>query len=125
MLEHLSPHADPQSPAMQTWSQMLGRQPRRLKNLWLLVLSLCAGSAITKLLHDQWTTRDTPDAVRDTAPYGGRQDLAIVVASQSGDNTTWLDSFQNWSKHIYVTDDPTASLTVPANRGREGMAYLT
>ncbi|KAF2167042.1 hypothetical protein M409DRAFT_66134 [Zasmidium cellare ATCC 36951] len=110
---------------MQTWSQVLGKHPRRLKNFWLLVIGLCAGSAITKILHDQWTAWDAPDTVQHTAPYSDRQDLALVVASQSGDNTTWLDSFQNWSKHIYVTDDPTANLTVPANRGREGMAYLT
>lgn len=52
--------------------------------------------------------------------------VALVVASQLRDNTTWLnDGFPVWQQHIYVTDDPNASLAVPANKGREGMVYLT
>ncbi|KXL48576.1 hypothetical protein M433DRAFT_14 [Acidomyces richmondensis BFW] len=53
-------------------------------------------------------------------------EVAVVVASQTKDDTTWLrDVFPTWDKKIYVTDDPSAPLTVPANRGREGMVYLT
>ena len=52
--------------------------------------------------------------------------VAMVVASQTTDDTTWLnDVFTDWEKNIYVTDDPNAELTVPANKGREGMVYLT
>lgn len=52
--------------------------------------------------------------------------VAIVAASQSSDNTQWLkDGFPDWDKHIYVTNDHNAELTVPMNKGREGMVYLT
>lgn len=52
--------------------------------------------------------------------------VTIIVASQMSDDTTWLEtSFPHWHKMIYVTDDPNAALTVPANSGREAMVYLT
>ena len=51
---------------------------------------------------------------------------AVVVASQRTENATWLSTyFPNWEKNIYAVDDPTAELTVPKNKGRESMAYLT
>lgn len=50
----------------------------------------------------------------------------LVVASMRGDNTSWLtDSLPDWHKSIYVVDDQTAELTVPVNKGRESMVYLT
>lgn len=56
-----------------------------------------------------------------TFPY----DVTLVVASQRTDDTTWLENtFPEWSKKIYVTDNQNAALTVPTNRGREGMVYL-
>ncbi|KAM3423756.1 hypothetical protein BST61_g1161 [Cercospora zeina] len=54
-----------------------------------------------------------------------RKAVEVVVASQKSDDTTWLDAFANWPRAIYVTDDPEAALTVPTNKGREGMVYLT
>ena len=51
--------------------------------------------------------------------------VALVVASQTTDNTTWLEgSFPTWGKSIYLTDAP-SNLSVPANKGRESMVYLT
>jgi hypothetical protein len=51
---------------------------------------------------------------------------AVVVASQSSENATWLDEyFPEWEKNIYRVDDPNAPLTVPKNKGRESMVYLT
>jgi len=53
-------------------------------------------------------------------------EAALVVASQTKDNTTWLrENYKNWRKEIYVVDDTTAPLTVPVNKGREAMVYLT
>jgi hypothetical protein len=50
----------------------------------------------------------------------------LVVASLVGDDTSWLDEFfSDWKTNIYVVNDPSASLTVPKNKGREAMAYLT
>jgi hypothetical protein len=52
--------------------------------------------------------------------------VAMVVASQKGEDTTWLQTaFLEWEKNVYITNDPTAELTVPANKGRESMVYLT
>lgn len=52
--------------------------------------------------------------------------IGTVVASRSGDNTTWLPSlFPDWKHSIYVTDQPNATLSVPRNQGRESMVYLT
>jgi hypothetical protein len=51
--------------------------------------------------------------------------LALVVASQTTDNTTWLEEvFPTWEKVVYLTDAP-SDLSVPANKGRESMVYLT
>jgi hypothetical protein len=51
--------------------------------------------------------------------------VALVVASQTTDNTSWLgESFPTWEKAIYLTDAP-SNLSVPVNKGREGMVYLT
>lgn len=51
--------------------------------------------------------------------------VALVVASQAADNTLWLDGvFPSWEKAIYLADAP-SQLSVPANKGREGMVYLT
>ncbi|KAF2126795.1 hypothetical protein P153DRAFT_70073 [Dothidotthia symphoricarpi CBS 119687] len=51
---------------------------------------------------------------------------AVVVASQASENATWLDEyFPQWEKNIYRVDDPQAPLTVPKNKGRESMVYLT
>ena len=51
---------------------------------------------------------------------------AFVVASQSSENATWLEEyFPHWEKNIYHVDDPSAELTVPKNKGRESMVYLT
>jgi hypothetical protein len=50
----------------------------------------------------------------------------LVVASLVGDDISWLDEpFSDWKTNIYVVNDPNASLTVPKNKGREAMAYLT
>lgn len=55
-----------------------------------------------------------------------RRRTAVVVASQASENATWLDKyFPQWEKNIYRVDDPDARLTVPKNKGRESMVYLT
>lgn len=52
--------------------------------------------------------------------------IGTVVASQTRDNTTWLPSlFPDWHHNIFVADQPDATLSVPQNKGREVMTYLT
>lgn len=67
-----------------------------------------------------------PKAVTEKPQAKGISNIGLVVASQAKDNTSWLAGLPSqWHTYVYVVDDPTASLTVPENKGREGMAYLT
>ena len=51
---------------------------------------------------------------------------SIVVASVKSDDTRWLaEELPEWHASVYVADDPYAKLTVPKNKGREAMSYLT
>ncbi|KAI1272517.1 hypothetical protein F5Y07DRAFT_379716 [Xylaria sp. FL0933] len=54
------------------------------------------------------------------------RDLELVVASVKAEDTSWFHAYlPSWHKNIYVADDPSAPLTVPTNKGREAMVYLT
>ncbi|GAB7323565.1 hypothetical protein MBLNU13_g07067t1 [Cladosporium sp. NU13] len=68
--------------------------------------------------HDQGPE---PEVIDEPAP----ERIMLVVASQTTDNTTWLDgSFPSWERSVYLTDAP-SNLGVPVNKGRESMVYLT
>ncbi|EDN10164.1 predicted protein [Histoplasma mississippiense (nom. inval.)] len=50
----------------------------------------------------------------------------IVVASLKDDDTSWVAEYlSDWNANIYVVDDPRSELTVPMNKARESMVYLT
>ncbi|KAK4447111.1 hypothetical protein QBC34DRAFT_410452 [Podospora aff. communis PSN243] len=52
--------------------------------------------------------------------------VELVVASTQRENTSWVHrNLPDWSHSIYVVDDASAMLTVPQNKGREAMVYLT
>lgn len=52
--------------------------------------------------------------------------VEMVVASMKHENVSWLDEYlPEWKKNIYVVDDNKAKLTVPMNKGREAMVFLT
>ncbi|KAF2740152.1 hypothetical protein EJ04DRAFT_518942 [Polyplosphaeria fusca] len=56
----------------------------------------------------------------------GARRTAVVIASQKTEDPKWLDEyFPQWEKNIYKVDDQDAPLTVPKNKGRESMVYLT
>lgn len=56
----------------------------------------------------------------------GGDEVELVVASMRKENVTWLHEYlPDWKKSIYVVDDPTAEFTVPLNKGREAMVFLT
>ena len=63
----------------------------------------------------------------DEAPVGGSTSkYSFIMASRKSDNTTWIkENFPNWGLIRYVVDDPEAQYTVPKNKGREAMVYLT
>ncbi|KAH7385903.1 hypothetical protein BKA66DRAFT_415620 [Pyrenochaeta sp. MPI-SDFR-AT-0127] len=82
-----------------------------------------------ELLDDHRTsaTSHTQDEKKLKANAGIKpRKTAVVVASQASENATWLHQyFPDWEKNIYRVDDPNAPLTVPKNKGRESMVYLT
>ena len=74
------------------------------------------------------TRVEWPPVVPTIAPEEAKKNVldrvVLVVASQMTDNTTWLHTgFPTWEKWIYLTDTP-SNLSVPVNKGREGMVYL-
>ncbi|RYP81642.1 hypothetical protein DL770_005850 [Monosporascus sp. CRB-9-2] len=55
-----------------------------------------------------------------------RDDVELVVASTKQEDTSWIQKYlPDWYTYKYVVDDPTAPFTVPKNKGREAMVYLT
>ncbi|KMU77761.1 hypothetical protein CISG_01517 [Coccidioides immitis RMSCC 3703] len=67
--------------------------------------------------------------ISSTSPSISSSDLLfkhLVVASLKSDNTSWVgEHLPDWQAKVYVADDPKAQLTVPLNKGRESMVYLT
>ncbi|EFR01862.1 hypothetical protein MGYG_04860 [Nannizzia gypsea CBS 118893] len=69
---------------------------------------------------------------KPTKPYvlrAARKDdntVEMVIASKQQDNVTWLNEYlPSWKKNIYVVDDSFAELSIPDNKGREAMVFLT
>ncbi|KAF2162111.1 hypothetical protein M409DRAFT_27491 [Zasmidium cellare ATCC 36951] len=102
---------------------------RRLGHLWIcctcLLILFLVGSRSAH--YSPWPSSSSGNAQEPLGNASSQTlDVDLIVASQAKDNTTWLlDEFADWRKLIYVTDDPKAALTVPRNKGREGMVYLT
>ncbi len=68
----------------------------------------------------------TPGGKPPEGKKKNEHDLELVVASVKAEDTSWFHThLPSWHKNIYVADDPGAPLTVPRNKGREAMVYLT
>lgn len=80
-----------------------------------------------ELLDDSLATPSREkDLKPQVTPTPKKRRTAVVVASQASENATWLNEyFPSWEANIYRVDDPDAPLTVPKNKGRESMVYLT
>lgn len=80
------------------------------------------GSVVNISVGGNRAISDNKEGVKGQTP----RRTAVVVASQTGENSTWLEEyFPQWEKNIYKVDDQNAPLTVPVNKGRESMVYLT
>jgi hypothetical protein len=94
------------------------RSGRRASPILIAVAVLLTLLGLHLHLQRDWSSAvsqpiKTPPAVR------------VVVASLRSEDTSWVHRhLPNWSRHIYIVDDPTAEFTVPKNRGREAMVYL-
>jgi hypothetical protein len=92
---------------------------RRLRRV---LLGFGAFVVIGLVLRASWFgPSDT--ALTDIAASGSK---VFVVASMKNDDTSWITEYlPGWTLIRYVVDDPKAQYTVPKNKGREAMVYLT
>lgn len=103
-----------------------------------LILWLCFSLVLMLLLlmtprpHvSRWEWRATTTTTTAPSSTTGslervREEKRIVVASVKDDDTTWLQQrLPEWPVSRYVVDDHEANLTIPFNKGRESMVYLT
>ncbi|KAK0725277.1 hypothetical protein B0H67DRAFT_483041 [Lasiosphaeris hirsuta] len=52
--------------------------------------------------------------------------VEVVVASLKHEDTSWVrQHIPEWSRSIYIVNDPENALTVPKNKGHEAMVYMT
>jgi hypothetical protein len=95
---------------------MLARSARaRGSVLPILILVACSWLLVLHT-HIQW----------DWIPFAKEPPVEVVVASLSTEDTAWVHRYlPGWARSVYVVDDPSARLTVPQNKGREAMVYLT
>ncbi|CAM1505157.1 Fc.00g107940.m01.CDS01 [Cosmosporella sp. VM-42] len=105
---------------------------RRLRQRINLVLACVAALTLLVLFRKSFvpvphTAPPTVDLEHGTAGAKlGDNDVEMVIASMKRENVTWLNDYLlDWKKNIYVVDDPSAELTVPVNKGREAMVFLT
>ena len=96
---------------------------RRYLLPWGLTLAFLALLSI--LYRAPFNDAPSPPSAPELGPKSAFR-KEIVVASQSDDDTSWLEKeLQGWGRSIYIVNDKTAKLTVPINKGREAMVYLT
>ena len=109
------------------------RRRNREKSILLTIFIVCAiyfifyaDTSKRELVYDD---EEMLKEIRDARQASAQKPLIqkdMVVASMQKDNISWLfEEFPDWHKNIYVVDDPNADLTVPQNKGRESMVYLT
>lgn len=78
----------------------------------------------------------TSSSPKPQASFPAKEDISVgttpqrsktlVVSSMKKDDTRWIEqNIGGWDIHRYITDDATARYTVPKNKGREAMVYLT
>ncbi len=66
------------------------------------------------------------DWSHNVSPFATPPPVEVVVASLKSENTSWVQQhLPSWFHSIYIVDDPSAKLTVPRNKGREAMVYLS
>lgn len=67
-----------------------------------------------------------PEVQPESQPGQTPRKVELVVASTKKEDTAWVGKhFPDWHPQIYVVNDKHAALTVPKNKGREAMVYLT
>lgn len=74
----------------------------------------------------RWVNRpSSPKKPIDPHPHLSK---SLVIASTTNSDLSWLPSAllsSHWTPNVYTTDNSSAPLTVPVNKGNEAMVYLT
>lgn len=97
---------------------------RNLRGLFAVALGLIL---VGLLWRAPFLGMPTPAAVTDNdRKPSGSISKTLVVASKTQDNTSWLhEHLPDWDVRRFVVDGSSQQLTVPKNKGREAMVYLT
>jgi len=91
----------------------------RRRSLRRVLLGFGLFAVIGLILRASWSSDSTPVPQKAASK-------AFIVASMKNDNTDWIqENLPGWDLIRYVVDDPKAKYTVPRNKGREAMVYLT
>ncbi|OAX83515.1 hypothetical protein ACJ72_02130 [Emergomyces africanus] len=107
-------------PAYRPPSPRLLRQPPAISGITLIACLAVFFLFCSFVNHCFFSFLSSPSYVSDL------ENRELVVASMSTADTSWLiENLPEWKLNIYVVDDPDARLTVPKNKGREAMVYLT
>ncbi|KXX74632.1 hypothetical protein MMYC01_208521 [Madurella mycetomatis] len=97
------------------------RPGRRVMLILILFVLLVCNCLLLLQFRLQW---DWHSSV--SQPIKKQSAAGIVVASLRSEDTAWVHRhLPDWSRSVYVVDDPSAELTVPKNKGREAMVYLS
>ncbi|KAI1759227.1 hypothetical protein GGR53DRAFT_471556 [Hypoxylon sp. FL1150] len=100
---------------------------RRSRQATYVLLTLTAFSMTLFL----WPANDSRSVLVDdrdptTEPPRTHREVELVIASTTKENPSWAyRHFSHWNPQVYVTDNQSATLTVPRNKGHEAMVYLT
>jgi hypothetical protein len=98
--------------------------------VWLLVFSIACIITIGEYrshFHGDVSLSRTSFDVNNHASAPRKYSKALVIGyREHRDNISWIDSLPaDITRSIYVIGNKTASPTLPANKGREAMVYLT
>jgi hypothetical protein len=98
----------------------------RRRRLRRLLLGLALFAVIGLVFRGRASWSEPHDEPPIEPPIGKSSTKSFIVASRKNDDTAWIgENLPDWNLVRYVVDDPKAQYTVPKNKGREAMVYLT
>jgi hypothetical protein len=108
---------------------MISRRYRRIITVWISCATILfvTHHFYPGLIGDTELPRPQ---INEYTPIGDEipltEEKELVVASMAGDDVSWLEEFfDTWKRNVYIVNNASAPLTVPINKGREAMPFLT
>ena len=79
-----------------------------------------------ELMPLRWKTDEENGGEKTRLGSQGGVTITLVVPKTREENTNWIEKhLSHWNRSVYEVDNPDAELSVPLNKGRESMVYLT